>query len=1227
MRKLLLALTACAGLTTAQAQGVYQIPNSDFENWASEKEPGNGWNSFASARTEELGALAGLATMFSPHPAKVEGYNSESAVRLYSGVMNANGNLTTGKINMGSATPADSANYNFTDLTDSIHSLLFAGTPDSVACYAKFVSGDSENGRGQFILHDEFRYCDPETSNVPGYESHKVGLAAILIPECKEWTRFTAAFEYTGVEKPEKQYMLASFTTNPVPGGSTKDTLYIDNVELIYNSELASLKYDGKDLFVAGQTLYDLPDVTYDESKLECTSNGRAATIEKSYANGILTITVKGDDWSEENLNQHVYTIRFKGVYQIPNSDFETWASDKEPGNGWNSFASARTEDLGALAGLATMFSPHPAKVEGYNSKSAVRLYSGIMNANGNLTTGKINMGSATPADSANYNFTDLTDAAHSVLFAGTPDSVVCYAKFISGDSENGRGQFILHDEYRYCDPETSNAPGYESHKVGQAAILIPECKEWTRFTAAFEYTGTEKPEKQYILGSFTTNPIPGGSTKDTLYIDDVKFIYNSELASLKYDGKDILVAGKYLYELPGSTYDESKLEYTSNGRAATIEKSYNEATEVLTITVKGDDWSEDNLNQHVYSLRFKAVYQLPNSDFETWSDKEPGNGWNSFVSASGPFAIMAGMSPSPAQAEGRDGGSSVRLHSVNVFGIAKANGNLTTGRINMGSMSPADSANYNFTDLTDAAHSVLFAGTPDSVVCYAKFISGGSENGRGQFILHDDYRYCDPETSNLPGYESHKVALAAIMIPDTAEWTRFAAPFEYTGVEKPELQYMLASFTTNPVPGGSANDTLYVDDVKLIYNSELASLTFDGQDFFVAGQAEYDLSAYAYDESKLACTSNGRAATIEKSFDETTQVMTITVKGDDWSEDNLNQHTYTIQFKGAEATEYTNSLLVGVAGNYTAPTEQTIQLIEEIDGSYSFFLPDFAFSGMQIGDIKVENLERTENGETVTYTGSQTISLMGGMMTVTPNVAATVNGDKLTAEISIPEVNVEVTFAPELLIDSDTDIAEGLSGLYNVTIDRTFAAGWNAVCLPYATTIAELGATQAQEFTKYTGGALTFDKVSDGNLKANTPYLVYFEEETALAGYFSMEIAGSTPETVSQGEVSFIGNYEAGKDMTGAYVLTEIDGKQYLAAGESTLGSTSAYFTVEGEVTTEIPVLFDGEESAINSVKANGGAFDVYTIDGIKVRENVTNLNGLPRGIYIVNGKKVAKK
>ena len=314
MKKLLLTLTTCTGLLTAQAQGVYQIPNSGFENWAADKEPGNGWNSFASARTEDLGGLAGLATMFSPHPTKVEGHNGEYAVQLKTGsVANANGNLTTGRINMGSATPADAANYNFTDLEDATHSLPFAGTPDSVAFFAKFASGGSEYGRGQFILHDEYRYCDPETSNEEGYEAHKVALAAVHISECEEWTRFAAAFEYTGVEKPEKQYMLASFTTNPVPGGETTgDTLVFDDVVLIYNSELATLTYDGQDILAEGQTAFNVQG-KYEEAKLACTSNGRAATIEKSYDGDakVLTITVKGDDWSETNLNQHVYTVTF----------------------------------------------------------------------------------------------------------------------------------------------------------------------------------------------------------------------------------------------------------------------------------------------------------------------------------------------------------------------------------------------------------------------------------------------------------------------------------------------------------------------------------------------------------------------------------------------------------------------------------------------------------------------------------------------------------------------------------------------------------------------------------------------------------------------------------------------------------------------------------------------------------------------------------------------------
>ena len=113
MKKLLLTLSVCAGIATANAQGVYQIPNSDFENWASTNEPGNGWNSFASAE----GDYAGAASM-SPAPQKVEGYESSSAVKLTSKdlwIAKANGNLTTGTVNMGNMSPKSDKNYNFTN--------------------------------------------------------------------------------------------------------------------------------------------------------------------------------------------------------------------------------------------------------------------------------------------------------------------------------------------------------------------------------------------------------------------------------------------------------------------------------------------------------------------------------------------------------------------------------------------------------------------------------------------------------------------------------------------------------------------------------------------------------------------------------------------------------------------------------------------------------------------------------------------------------------------------------------------------------------------------------------------------------------------------------------------------------------------------------------------------------------------------------------------------------
>lgn len=50
-------------------------------------------------------------------------------------------------------------------------------------------------------------------------------------------------------------------------------------------------------------------------------------------------------------------------------------------------------------------------------------------------------------------------------------------------------------------------------------------------------------------------------------------------------------------------------------------------------------------------------------------------------------------------------------------------------------------------------------------------------------------------------------------------------------------------------------------------------------------------------------------------------------------------------------------------------------------------------------------------------------------------------------------------------------------------------------------------------------------------------------------------------------------------------------------------------------------------EPTGIAKLLTDARSFDVYTITGIKIRSEVTTLKGLPRGIYIINNKKVSIK
>lgn len=656
-----------------------------------------------------------------------------------------------------------------------------------------------------------------------------------------------------------------------------------------------------------------------------------------------------------------------------------------------------------------------------------------------------------------------------------------------------------------------------------------------------------------------------------------------------------------------------------------------------------------------------QGVYQIPNSDFESWSSSSVLNGgWYSFESASGKWNSFKGSSPAPSRITGHNG-YGVQIYSKSVMG-KKANGNLTTGRVNMGSTTPANSSNYNYSDRS-GGYALQFAGRPDAVELYAKFTSGGSPNGRVQFILHDDCDYRDPELNSQSG---NRVGKAIVLIPATSDWTKFTAEFTYDKAT-PATQYMLASATTNPTPGGSKDDYLSLDDINLIYYHALTDLKYDGQTVsgFAEGTTSYDLSDVTYDESKLSYTIKGAGATAETSYNESTALLTIAVKGDNYEADNTSLTTYTVQFaKSSEdgpaydkETEYTSSILV-YWYMYFTPTENNIKILTKDGlGTAGFRLNDFVFESMgNLGDIYVKELDIAHNADGSTSyfnTTPESVYVEGMGMAVPVGVNATVSADgNLTGTMTIdlntetvdspdydPENVVTVTVGPLLTVNPEQNIEAKPLGLTNVSMLRTFAQGWNTLCLPFDFDIQNIGdGVKAQEFKSVSDGALNFEAVSDGILKAGVPYLVYCAEETTFGNvdeddetvitpcYFSTTVNSYDPSEVTLGEYTFKGNYNASMSMKGLYGVADINNEQKIVIGgeNSTLAATGAYFTTTAANANGMRISFDGKITGIIDAKGHVSEDGtVYSLQGTRVASTTRNLQ---KGVYIVNGKKVIR-
>lgn len=485
-------------------------------------------------------------------------------------------------------------------------------------------------------------------------------------------------------------------------------------------------------------------------------------------------------------------------------------------------------------------------------------------------------------------------------------------------------------------------------------------------------------------------------------------------------------------------------------------------------------------------------------------------------------------------------------------------------------------------------------------------------------------------------------------------DWTKKTIEFKYVSNETPaKINLIFASTDYFSTVVSKGKNPLTIDEVTLVYYKHLSKLTINGTtpSSFVNNEetedntnlVTIDASDVEYTEGCVKAEAAGAGATFTTSYNPLTAVYTITVTSGDGK-----QKVYEIQFKKVyNQVAYTNSLLVHYY-SYFPISQNTIYLLSHKEKEqYGFILEKFEFLGSDMGMIYVKDLKKTVNAdESVTYSNSEPemVYIEGLQEEVPVTVNATVSKDnQMTATIKIPleegndEETVIVTYGPQLTINPSTSLeVSNATGLTNVVMNRTFAAGWNTYCMPFDYNLSSLSAeAKAQEFVSSNGYSLTFEAVNDGVLKANVPYLVYFPAETTVGTteaplYFVTNVASYQPTSVEHSGFTFVGNYEASKSMEGLYgVASEGDvQKIMLGTAASTLPATCAYFTTKNLNANGLRICFDGGEvTGINQVNGaqaqSAGA--VYNLQGIKVSNHGTN--NLPAGLYIMQGKKVIVK
>ena len=205
-----------------------------------------------------------------------------------------------------------------------------------------------------------------------------------------------------------------------------------------------------------------------------------------------------------------------------------------------------------------------------------------------------------------------------------------------------------------------------------------------------------------------------------------------------------------------------------------------------------------------------------------------------------------------------------------------------------------------------------------------------------------------------------------------------------------------------------------------------------------------------------------------------------------------------------------------------------------------------------------------------------------------------------------------------------------------NISLKRSFVAGtWNTICLPFdvsADVIAEkFGDVELCTLSSVSKNVMNFDAAT--SIEAGKPYLIKPTNAVVDPTFESVNLIAGDPKLMSPydgwGMKGTYGLTTLATDGTNLFIVADNKFKKPGNESQAVMKGMRAYFIVPiGTSPSALRANIDGVETAISAINIENSINDsdnnVYNLQGQRVG---TTLQGLPRGLYIQNGKKMIVK